>query len=121
MPKKWHKYYRDAKGRLASCLREFSANADKLALVINLGDLFDGYNNDDVSSRPYFRAEMPLEMQERNRRELEEMIETLSKTRGDFDIVHVVGNHDLCVGRETFREKMKIPTECYYAMDLPRS
>ena len=117
-----NKYFRDAKIRLQKCLEEFSENAEKLTCVINLGDLYDGYNDDDPEHL-YFRdqSKWPEEIKERNSKEFEEMVEIIRMSLlKDLRLVSVLGNHDMAVTREVFKAKMNIK-EDYYKVELPRN
>ena len=118
-----NKYFRDAKERLKRCLSEFSENADKLTCVINLGDLYDGYNEDDGENL-YFRDQTRWseEVKARNMREFEEMVEIIETSLSrDLRLVSVLGNHDMAVTREVFKQRMNIGKEDYYKVDLPRN
>ena len=90
--------------------------------VINLGDLYDGYNDDDPEHL-YFRdqSKWPEEIKERNSKEFEEMVEII---KDEFVEGSATGfrarNHDMAVTREVFKAKMNIK-EDYYKVELPRN
>ena len=90
--------------------------------MINLGDLYDGYNVDDPEHL-YFRdqSKWPEEIKERNSKEFEEMVEIIRMSLlKDLRLVSVLGNHDMAVTREVFKAKMNIK-EDYYKVELPRN
>ena len=59
------KFFREAKRRLADAFDAFDARASELSGIVNLGDLFDGYNDDDKTTRPVLRGEMREETREK--------------------------------------------------------
>jgi hypothetical protein len=118
-----NKYFRDAKERLKNCLNEFSENAHALACVINLGDLYDGYNEDSAENL-YFRdaSSWSEEVKARNVKEFNEMVEITEKSlTKDLKLVSVLGNHDMAVTREVFKQKMNFGEDDYYKVELPRN
>jgi hypothetical protein len=120
---KRNKYFRDAKERLKNCLNEFSENAHALACVINLGDLYDGYNEDSAENL-YFRdaSSWSEEVKARNVKEFNEMVEITEKSlTKDLKLVSVLGNHDMAVTREVFKQKMNFGEDDYYKVELPRN
>ena len=120
---KRNKYFRDAKERLKNCLNEFSENAHALACVINLGDLYDGYNEDSAENL-YFRdaSSWSEEVKARNVKEFNEMVEITEKSlTKDLKLVSVLGNHDMAVTREVFKQKMNFGEDDYFKVELPRN
>jgi len=120
---KRNKYFRDAKERLKMCLNEFSENAHALACVINLGDLYDGYNEDSAENLYFRDAESwSEEVKARNVKEFNEMVEITEKSLSkDLKLVSVLGNHDMAVTREVFKQKMNFGEDDYYKVELPRN
>ena len=43
------KYFRASATRLADAFVDFRAKGESMACIVNLGDLIDGYNDDDVA------------------------------------------------------------------------
>ena len=87
-----NKYFRDAKICLQKCLEEFTKTRRR-TWVINLGDLYDGYNDDDPEHL-YFRdqSKWPEEIKERNSKEFEEMVEIIRMSLlKDLLLVSVLG------------------------------
>ena len=118
------KHFRAAKGRLLECLKEFRANAHELSAIISLGDIYDGYNDDDTIE-PYYRdrTKWKQETNERNYEEFMEMVRVIEESKIEetlIPFVHALGNHDMSVGREVFKETLKITSD-YYTLQLPRN
>ena len=113
------KFFREAKRRLADAFDAFDARASELSGIVNLGDLFDGYNDDDKTTRPVLRGEMREETREKNRRDLSVVADIVnsSSTR----VFHCIGNHDCSVTKRTFLSAVNATSMGeYYSVPMPR-
>jgi len=124
------KRFRASVERLAVCMRAFEREAATLSGVVNLGDLFDGYNEDDKTTRPVLRnREMSAETVDRNRRELSIISDVVKGTKLSCPFHHCVGNHDCSVPREEFLDAVNAQRAYYrgedalyyYSEPLPRN
>jgi len=113
------KYFRDSRRRLREAFLDFERRASDLSGVLNLGDLFDGYNDDDKTQRPVLRGEMQEETREKNWRDLKVVADIVnsSSTR----VFHCVGNHDCSVSKSDFLSAVKATSMGeYYSVPMPR-
>lgn len=113
------KYFRDSRRRLREAFLDFERRASDLSGVLNLGDLFDGYNDDDNTQRPVLRGEMQEETREKNWRDLKVVADIVnsSSTR----VFHCVGNHDCSVSKSDFLSAVKATSMGeYYSVPMPR-
>ena len=113
------KFFRDARRRLADAFDAFDARASELSGIVNLGDLFDGYNDDDKTTRPVLRGEMREETREKNRRDLSVVADIVnsSSTR----VFHCIGNHDCSVTKRAFLSAVNATSMGeYYSVPMPR-
>lgn len=113
------KYFRDSRRRLREAFLDFERRASDLSGVLNLGDLFDGYNDDDKTQRPVLRGEMREETREKNWRDLQVVADIVnsSSTR----VFHCVGNHDCSVSKSDFLSAVNATSMGeYYSVPMPR-
>jgi manganese-dependent ADP-ribose/CDP-alcohol diphosphatase len=112
------KYFRAAEGRLRDAVAAFEREASSLSGVVNLGDLYDGYNEDDKTKRPVLRGVMSAATLERNRHDLGKVASILNASNLRFH--HCLGNHDLSVSRDEFLRAVNAERGAYYSERLPR-
>jgi len=113
------KYFRRGASRLAECYEAFAEHREELSGIINLGDLFDGYNEDDKSTWPVLRTPMSAELVEKNRRDLSVMSEI--QKSAPSKVHHCIGNHDCSVPRVELLEALGVRDGLsYYSTRLPR-
>lgn len=113
------KYFNDGARRLLEAYKAFGERREELSGIVNLGDLFDGYNEDDKSTWPVLRAPMSAATMEKNRRDLAVMSDV--QRRAPARVHHCIGNHDCSVNRMELLEALGVKDGLsYYSTPLPR-
>jgi len=93
------KRFRSAEPRLAEALDHFARESSSLAAVVNLGDLFDGANDDDLAAFRRREGGMAPQLAATNRADLARMADVLSAHDPGVPVYHCLGNHDLNLPR----------------------
>ena len=115
------KRFRASAQRLEECLAAFGREASSLSGIINLGDLFDGYNEDRKDLKPVLRGPMSDELKSRNAADLAVVADLVNAAGRKTPMYHTVGNHDCNVseGKEEFLRAVNMVSP-YYSVALPR-
>jgi hypothetical protein len=111
------KRFRASERRLRECIRAFEDEAATLSGIVNLGDLFDGYNEDDKTTKPVLRTPMRAATLEKNGTDLAVVADLVNTSK--VRMFHCVGNHDCNVGKEVFLSAVNAEA-AYYSASMPR-
>jgi len=117
------KRFRASADRLAAALADFRSKSESMACVVNLGDLIDGYNDDDVAALvPTRTGPVPAHLAEKSRADLRVMRSVIRRGVGAATpVYHCVGNHDCNLPREEVCEFLGNPrSAAYFGVKLPR-
>jgi hypothetical protein len=89
------KYFRASATRLADAFVDFRAKGESMACIVNLGDLIDGYNDDDVTVPvPTRTGPVPTHLADKSRADMEVMRSVVRAGAGAMPVYHCIGNHD---------------------------
>lgn len=117
------KRFRASAERLAEALADFRKRGEQMACVVNLGDLIDGYNDDDVAALvPTRTGPVPAHLADKSRADLEVMRAVIRRgVAAATPVYHCVGNHDCNLPREEVCASLGNP-DCaaYFGVKLPR-
>ena len=116
------KYFRASPDRLREALADFKSQGEGMACIINLGDLIDGYNDDDVTVEvPTRKGPVPEELAQKSRNDMNMMAAIVRRGRGSIPVYHCLGNHDLNLPREEVTKILGNPgNAAYFVKRLPR-
>ena len=116
------KYFRASATRLADALVDFRAKGESMACIVNLGDLIDGYNDDDVTVPvPTRTGPVPTHLADKSRADMDVMRSVVRAGAGAMPVYHCLGNHDCNLPREEVCETLGNPKNAaYFSVKLPR-
>ena len=117
------KRFRASADRLAQALADFRSKGEQMACVVNLGDLIDGYNDDDVAALvPTRHGPVPAHLADKSRADLAVMRSVIQRGVGAATpVYHCVGNHDCNLPREEVCAFLGNPASAaYFGVKLPR-
>ena len=116
------KYFRASATRLADALVDFRAKGESMACIVNLGDLIDGYNDDDVTVPvPTRTGPVPTHLADKSRADMAVMRSVIRAGAGATQVYHCIGNHDCNLPREEVCQTLGNPKNAaYFSVKLPR-
>ena len=116
------KYFRASATRLADAFVDFRAKGESMACIVNLGDLIDGYNDDDVTVPvPTRTGPVPTHLADKSRADMDVMRSVVRAGAGAMPVYHCLGNHDCNLPREEVCETLGNPKNApYFSVKLPR-
>lgn len=111
------KWFRASERRLRECIRAFEDEVVMLSGIVNLGDLFDGYNEDDKMMKLVLWMLMCVLMMEKNGIDLAVVADLVNASK--VWMFYCVGNYDCNVGKEVFLSVVNVEV-VYYSVSMLR-